>query len=70
MATQLQRTRIPPQWKGGLRRGTVRDTMTAYLAEHPDFSDQLLAALRQVRAQGYEPVPMNRIKQPFDYQRS
>lgn len=70
MATRLQRIRIRPTWRGGLRRGAVRDTMTAYLAEHPDLSNQLLAALRQVRAQGYEPVPMDRVKQPFDYERS
>lgn len=70
MTTQAQRTRIPPQWKGGIRRGAVRDSMTAYLAENRDLSDQLLAALRLVRAQGYVPVPMDRVKQPFDYERS
>ena len=56
-------------WRGGLRRGKVRDTMTAYLAEHPELANRLLEILHEVRAQGYEPVPMDRVKQPFDYDR-
>lgn len=69
MATQLQRARIRPMWKGGLRRGRERDTMTAYLAENPALANRLLEILQEVRAQGYEPVPMDRVKQPFDYER-
>lgn len=69
MATRLIRPRIRPQWKAGLRRGTVRDTMTAYLAEHPELARQLRDALEEIRARGYEPVPMDRVKQPFDYWR-
>lgn len=69
MATRLQRPRIRPTWKGGLRRGRERDTMTAYLAAHPEYAEFLLRMLEQSRAQGYEPVPMDRVKQPFDYVR-
>lgn len=67
MPTQIQRTRIRPTWKGGLRLGKERDTMTEYLACHPQLAQQLLSALHEVRARGYEPVPMERVKQPFDY---
>ena len=70
MATRLERPRIRPLWRAGLRRGKVRDTMTAYLAEHPDVAKRLAEILAEVRAQGYEPVAMDRVKQPFDYARS
>jgi hypothetical protein len=69
MATRLQRPRILPTWRAGLRLGKERDTMTAYLAEHPEFAQRLLEIIQEVRAQGYEPVPMDRVKQPFDYER-
>jgi hypothetical protein len=68
MATRLQRLRIRPTWRGGLRRGTVRDTMTAYLAEHPEVVGRLLEILAETRAQGYEPMSMEGVKQPFDYE--
>lgn len=42
--------------------------MTEYLARHPELAEQLHRALQEVRARGYEPVPMDRIKQPFDYE--
>jgi hypothetical protein len=68
MATRLPRLRIPPTWRAGLRLGKERDTMTEYLARHPELSEQLRMALQEVRARGYEPVPMDRVKQPFDYE--
>jgi hypothetical protein len=68
MATQLQRTRIRPLWKGGLRRGTVRDTMTAYMAEHPEFAEELRQIHRQLEAWGAEPMSMEGVRQPFDYE--
>lgn len=43
--------------------------MTAYLAEHAELAARLLQILQEVRAQGHEPVPMDRVKQPFDYDR-
>lgn len=69
MATQLLRFRTRPTWRAGLRRGKVRDTMTGYLAGHPELATRLLEILHEVRARGYEPVPMDRVKQPFDYDR-
>ena len=69
MTTRLQRLRIRPMWRGGLRRGRVRDTMTQYLAEHPRLADRLFEILQEVRALGHEPVPMDRVRQPFDYDR-
>ncbi len=41
--------------------------MTEYLAGHPELTQQLKRALQDVRARGYEVVPMDRVKQPFDY---
>lgn len=67
MPTQIQRTRIRPTWRGGLRLGKERDTMTAYLACHPELAQQLLSALQEVHARGYEPVAMEAVRQPFDY---
>lgn len=69
MATQLQRLRIRPTWKAGLRRGRERDSMTEYLAQHPELERELLRALQDVRARGYEPVCLRRVKQPFDFER-
>jgi hypothetical protein len=67
MATQIERMRIGPTWKGGLRRGTVRDTMTAYMAEHPEFVEELRQIHRQLKAWGVEPMSMEGVRQPFDF---
>jgi hypothetical protein len=69
MATRLLRPRIRPRWKGGLRRGRVRDTMTAYLAEHPEFADEIRRVTRALDEVGLDAMPMDRVKQPFDYER-
>lgn len=67
MTTRLQRQRIRPMWRGGLRRGRVRDTMTAYLAEHPEFAESLREVDRQLADWGVEPMSMAGVRQPFDY---
>lgn len=64
----IGRPRIRPQWRGGLRRGKGRDTMTAYLAEHPELARQLHEALEEIRTRGYETISMEGVKQPFDYE--
>jgi hypothetical protein len=64
-----QRTRIRPTWKAGLRRGKERDTMTEYLAKHLEFAQRLRRILEESRAQGFEPISMAGVKQPFDYER-
>jgi hypothetical protein len=50
MATQLQRQRIRPTWRAGLRRGQVRDTMTQYLAERPELAEEIFRLLEESRA--------------------
>jgi hypothetical protein len=70
MATRLQRPRIRPMWKGGLRRGTVRDTMTAYLAEHPEFAERLFRIVEESRAVNGPPLPLPpHVRTPFDFER-
>jgi len=68
MATVIQRQRIRPTWRAGLRRGKVRDTMTAYLAERPAFAEQIREFSRYMDAMGWEPMPMDGVRQPFDYE--
>jgi hypothetical protein len=68
MATRLQRLRIRPTWKGGLRIGKERDTMTAYLAEHPEFAEELRQIHRQLEAWGVEPMSMEGVRQSFDHE--
>jgi hypothetical protein len=69
MATRLLRQRIQPTWRAGLRRGKVRDTMTAHLAKHPGYLDDVFRIDRELEAIGFEPMPMDRVKRPFDYVR-
>ena len=68
MATRLPRLRIPPLWRAGLRLGKERDTMTAYIAEHPEFLEDMRRAQRQLEAWGVEPISMEGVRQPFDYE--
>ena len=70
MATQLQRARIRPTWKGGLRRGTVRDTMTTYLAANPEFAQRLFRIVAESRAVNGPPSPLPpHVRTPFDFER-
>ncbi|HYW13774.1 MAG TPA: hypothetical protein VE871_17560 [Longimicrobium sp.] len=72
MATPFERTRIRTRirltWKGGLRRSKERNTMTAYIAAHPGYLDDVFRIDAEMLAAGFVPMPMNRVKQPFDYQ--
>lgn len=68
MATQIQRPRVRPLWRGGLRRGRERDTMTAYIAAHPEFLEDMRRVRRQLEAWGVEPMSMEGVKQPFDFE--
>jgi hypothetical protein len=69
MSTQLQRLRIRPTWRAGLRRGKVRDTMAEHLEKHPGYLDDVFRIDRELLAFGFEPMPMDRVKRPFDYER-
>lgn len=67
MATQ--RTRIRPTWKAGLRRGKERDTLTEYLARRPEYAVEIRRVSRALDAMGLCAMPMEGVKQPFDYTR-
>lgn len=70
MATRLDRLRIRPMWRAGLRRGKVRDTMTAYLAEHPEYAAELLRILEESRVVNGPPLPLPPYtRTPFDFDR-
>ena len=68
MTTQLQRQRTRPTWRAGLRRGKIRDSMTQYLAERPEFAERIRELSRYMDAMGWEPVSMDGVRQPFDYE--
>jgi hypothetical protein len=67
MMKPINRQRIQPMWRAGLRRGKIRDTMTQYLAQRPEFAQRLQEILDEGRALGYEPMSMEGVRQPFDY---
>jgi hypothetical protein len=70
MATQLQRQRIRPTWRAGLRRGKIRDTMTQYLAERPELAEEIFRLLEESRAVNGLPLPLPpHVRTPFDFDR-
>jgi hypothetical protein len=69
MATRIQRTRIPPMWRAGLRRGRERNETTLMLQQSPVMQEKLRRIDAQLRAWGVESMPLDRVKQPFDYDR-
>jgi hypothetical protein len=70
MATRILRPRIRPMWRGGLRRGRVRDTMTQYLAERPEFAERLFRLIEESRAVNGPPLPLPpHVRIPFDFDR-
>jgi hypothetical protein len=54
-------------WRAGLRRGKIRDTMTQYLAERPQFAERLRRLSRALDAIGWKQMSMEGVRQPFDY---
>ena len=68
MATRLLRPRIRPTWRAGLRLGKVRDTMTRYLAEHPEYAEEFYRVIEETRALYGPPAPLPpHVRTPFDY---
>jgi hypothetical protein len=68
MATQTRRTRIPPTWRAGLRRGRERNETTLMLQRSPVMQEILRRQHEQLRAWGVVPE-WPHVKQPFDYDR-
>ena len=66
----MQRTRIPPSWKAGIRRGRERGETMLLLERSPAMRERLRRINAQLRAWGVESMPLDRVKQPFDYGRS
>lgn len=69
MATRIQRMRIPPMWRAGLRCGRERNETTLMLQRSPEMQEKLRRIDAQLRAWGVESMPLDRVKQPFDYER-
>jgi hypothetical protein len=68
MATRIQRMRIQPTWRAGLRRGRERNETTLLLRRSPVMQEILRRADEQLRAWGVVPE-WPHVKQPFDYDR-
>jgi hypothetical protein len=57
-------------WRAGLRRGRVRDTMTRYLAEHPEYAEYLYRVIEESRAVNGPPSPLPpHVRTPYDFDR-
>ncbi|HEX2080948.1 MAG TPA: hypothetical protein VHG08_24810 [Longimicrobium sp.] len=69
MVTRLQRQRIPPMWRGGLRRGKIRNEATLAFERSPEMKARLMKVIAEMDAMGFDPAPMDRFRQPFDYER-
>lgn len=69
MITRVQRQRIPPMWRGGLRRGKIRNEATLAFERCPEMKAKLLKVIAEMDALGSDPVSMDRFRQPFDYER-
>jgi|GEM_PF-5527599 len=68
MATRITRTRIPPTWRAGLRRGRERNETTLMLQRSPVMQERLRRAEQQLLAWGVV-GEWPHVKQPFDYDR-
>jgi hypothetical protein len=64
----MQRPRIAPMWKAGLRRGRARNETTLLLKQSPVMQEILRRAHEQLLAWGVVPE-WPHVKQPFDYDR-
>lgn len=67
MASQIYRPRIRPMWRGGLRRGKIRNSTMVYLRNHPADYERLRRIVAEMDAMGFEPMSMEGMRQPFDY---
>jgi hypothetical protein len=56
-------------WSAGIRRGRERDDTTRLLRQSPAMRERMDRINAQLRAWGVESMPLDRVKQPFDYAR-
>jgi hypothetical protein len=69
MSTRTSRPRIHSALSFGLRMGRRRNSHWSWLEANPAAAAHLLAVIRKVRTDGYEPADMSRVREPFDYDR-
>lgn len=69
MSTVIQRQRVRPMWRAGLRRGRIRLEATLAFERCPEMKARLMKVIADMNAMGLDPMPMDRVKQPFDYER-
>ncbi len=67
--TRRPRPRTSPMWRAGVRRGSERNETTLLLQRSPVMQERLRRINEQLRAWGVESMPLDRVKQPFDYER-
>ena len=67
MAMRIQRPRVVPRWRNGLRRGTVRNESALAFLKSPVMMQILREADERLRAWGVEPLAIAGVRQPFDY---
>lgn len=67
MTTRMQRTRIAPRWRSGVRKGTPRSEARLAFLGSPAMMEILREANERLRAWGVEPMRLSGVRQPFDY---
>jgi hypothetical protein len=65
MPVRTARPRVRPVWTFALRKGPYRAEMTRYLAQHPEYREELERAMRDLLADGIEPI-IPHVREPFD----
>jgi len=63
------RMRIRPSWRAGFRRGSERTETTLLLRDSPAMQARLRGIDAQLRSWGVTSMPLDRVKQLFDYER-
>jgi hypothetical protein len=61
------RSSVRRAWDRGLRRGRARDTLAEYLRDHPELVAEFHRINAELRALGFAPASLDRVKQPFDF---
>lgn len=67
MATRTQRPRVPPTWRGGVRKGRARHEARLAFLTSPVMMEILREVNERLRPWGIEPIRLNGVRQPFRY---